>query len=354
MGESDQRPGMQVPSNQDSTSLISGSPCPLPDPGPRVDANLPKDCIHNTEYSQQPDKPHPLVMASVPADQQQNLDRSLPRLRCSNILRTGGLELSAVQRLMEPLDKAIDARSGRFSNTEFSTRVSNPAYRRNSTNDLAGCSCKHLLSGLRSHLPLRRDADALVSSYFARPHQIYPVIHEPTFRKQYVCLWQAQTTTPSPSDCSGICKQKSRGKTFPALVHIVLALATLFQSRSLGQNNQTADDYFRLAQEIDLLEIMDYEIGIELIQLCLLMGFYLPSTERYSKCWNIIGLTIRMAQSMGLHLSLDDARRKGLFPHQATQIECELRKRVWAACVLLDRYVLGKHLLDYMILSVIN
>lgn len=86
-----------------------------------------------------------------------------------------------------------------------------------------------------------------------------------------------------------------------------------------------------------MLDILDYEVGIELVQLGLLMGFYLQSTERFSKCWNITGLTIRMAQNMGLQLSLSEARRKELFTIHATQLDCEIRIRVWYGCVLLDR-----------------
>ncbi|KAK3897730.1 fungal-specific transcription factor domain-containing protein [Staphylotrichum tortipilum] len=94
-----------------------------------------------------------------------------------------------------------------------------------------------------------------------------------------------------------------------------------------------------MTQQVDLLDIIDEEVGIELVQLLLLMGFYLQSTEKFSKCWNITGLAIRMAQNMGLQLSPADARRRSLLTVSPTQLESEMRVRVWYGCVLLDREI---------------
>ena len=83
-----------------------------------------------------------------------------------------------------------------------------------------------------------------------------------------------------------------------------------------------------MAQQVDLLDIIDDEMGIELVQLLLLMGFYLQSTERFSECWNITGLAICMAQNMGLQLNPHEARRKGLLTSCPTQLESKIRIRV--------------------------
>lgn len=289
-----------------------------------------------------------ITTGSVPSDQQEfdNVDNGSrtsesPGFTTPNSHHAGGLELCGVERLMEPIDQAIDSRAGRMKPTEATNWPVNPASRVPRCSSVNDCSCGLLLGASRCRLPLRQHADDLVALYFARVHRIYPIIHERTFRKQYEYLWQlkARTASTSSSDCCGICKEKSRGKTFPAMVHAVFAMASLFESESPEQDTQRADDYFRLVQEIDLLDILDHEVGIELVQLGLLMGFYLQSTERFSKCWNITGLTIRMAQNMGLQLSIGDARRRGLFHLHATQLECEMRIRVWYGCVLLDRYV---------------
>ncbi|KAF4546151.1 uncharacterized protein LTHEOB_4148 [Lasiodiplodia theobromae] len=88
------------------------------------------------------------------------------------------------------------------------------------------------------------------------------------------------------------------------MLHAVFALATLtIDPASPGKNARRAEAFFRHTQAVDLLNVPDDEVGIELIQLGLLMGFYLQSTEKFSRCWNITYLTIRIAKNIGLELS---------------------------------------------------
>ncbi|KAK4647013.1 uncharacterized protein QC761_121810 [Podospora bellae-mahoneyi] len=202
------------------------------------------------------------------------------------------------------------------------------------------CSCDRLLGvgAAAWSLPLRRHADELVDLYFHRVHRAYPILHQPTFMGQYRQLWEpSQTNTGT---CSGLCRQKSLVKTFPATVNAVFALASWFApGPSTEENKVRASGFFNMTQKFDLLEIIDEEVGIESVQLLLLMGFYLQSTERFSKCWNITGLAIRMAQNMSLHMSAHDARKKGLLLCCPSQLEEEMRVRVWYGCVLLDREI---------------
>lgn len=250
------------------------------------------------------------------------------------------LEPCSVERLMRPIDRAVDLRKGpdiaAVNITAARPRDQNIV--RDPAAAVTRCSCDHLLGSTRWRLPLRQHADGLVTLYFTRVQRMYPILHEHTFRRQYECLWQSVSgTSAGTASCTGLCKQKNQGKIFPATVYTVFALASLFESGLQETNKLQAEDYFRLAQEVDLLEILDHEVMIELVQLGLLMGFYLQSTERFSKCWNITGLTVRMAQNMGLQLDLTEARRKGLFSPSPTQVDWEMRSRVWYGCVLLDR-----------------
>lgn len=250
-----------------------------------------------------------------------------------------GLEPCSVERLMRPIDRAIDMRKCHdIAVTTTPTRPGDENTSRDPPVAVTICSCDQLLGSTRWRLPLRQHAEELVTLYFTRVQRMYPILHERTFRRQYECLWQSVSgSKPGTAGCSGLCRHKNQGKIFPATVYTVLSLASLFESRNPETNIRQGEDYFRLAQEIDLLDILNCEVRIELVQLGLLMGFYLLSTERFSKCWNITGLTIRMAQNMGLQLDLNEARRKGLFAPNSTQVDCEMRSRVWYGCVLLDR-----------------
>ncbi|KAJ9632943.1 hypothetical protein H2204_007511 [Knufia peltigerae] len=202
------------------------------------------------------------------------------------------------------------------------------------------CSCHRLIDAGCWHLPLRRQADSLVAIYFARHARMFPVLHRPTFLKQYQAIWESRSDPHRSSPtCVGICKHKSRGKLFPATVNCVFALAALFSSRNPECNASRAAEFYRLAESIDVLELLNEEVGLELVQLNLLMAFYLQSTERFSKCWNMAGLALRTAQNMGLHFNVSEAHKRGLLPSFPTQVECEMRRRVWYACILLESEV---------------
>lgn len=252
-----------------------------------------------------------------------------PEVRCSTspvLSRKGHLEPAGVERLMRPIDQAL-------------TNNRAPAYRYATTTGTATpfCSCDALLANGQWSLPLRRQADELVRVYFTRVHRMYPIIHQPTFMRQYQRLWDP--ADHNPANCSGLCRKKNLHKAFPALVNAVFAMASLFGPHSPEHNSARATAFFNKTQKLDLLDIIDEEVGIELVQLLLLMGFYLQSTEKFSKCWNITGLAIRMAQNMGLQLSVQEAKTRGLLASQPTQLECEMRLRVWYGCVLLDREI---------------
>lgn len=251
----------------------------------------------------------------------------------------GQLEPCSIDRQMQPIYQALGTESCHNLPALLGPEVSLDA---GTSRIDAGCSCDQLLAGIRWKLPLRRHADSLIDLYFSRVHRIYPILHHYVFRRQYERLWQSATSITAPSRvnaCCRLCKQITLAKTFPATVYTVFALASLLDVGTPEQNTQQAAAFFLQMQEFNFLEVLEDEVGIELIQLGLLMGFYLQSTEQFSKCWNVTGLTIRMAQNMGLHLSLSEARKRGLFTPCATQLECEMRIRVWYGCVLLDRCV---------------
>lgn len=205
----------------------------------------------------------------------------------------------------------------------------------------ANCVCDQYLDTLCCDMPLRRQADALVEIFFGRHNRMFPILHKGKFMKQYQWLWQFDTGLQSNQEraCLQFCQQQSRLRIFPALLNAVFALGALFAYREPEHSIAKADSFFSKAWRFDLLEILDDEVGLEPIQLGLLMSLYLQSTERFSKCWNILGLTIRMAQNKGLQYDAVEARERGLVASCSPQLEREMRARLWYICVLLDTYV---------------
>jgi len=67
--------------------------------------------------------------------------------------------------------------------------------------------------------------------------------------------------------------------------------------------------------------------NLQIVQALLLMGNYLHSSNRPNRCWNVVGLGIRVALGLGLHIE----RNSGdLLDQQA-------RRRAWSGCVMMDR-----------------
>lgn len=72
-------------------------------------------------------------------------------------------------------------------------------------------------------------------------------------------------------------------------------------------------------------------------QALLLMGYREVGIGAMAQAWLYIGMAIRMAQDLGLHKRADRWTRDGslLF----SKIELQERRRIWAACIVMDKYV---------------
>ena len=163
-------------------------------------------------------------------------------------------------------------------------------------------------------LPPRRTADHLVDLYFKYVHTLFPWLHEPSFRAQYEGLWITQPDAASDDD-----------PLFYCLLNLVLALgcqfSTLFES-----SIHSGDTFFNRAKT--LLGFSIFDVGtLKVVQALLLMGIYLQSTNRPNRCWNVMGMGIRVAQGLGLHIE----------PSGGDLVERETRRRAWWGCVLMDR-----------------
>lgn len=69
---------------------------------------------------------------------------------------------------------------------------------------------------------------------------------------------------------------------------------------------------------------------LTLVQAMLLLSHYLQGTLELNECWNLVGLMVRSAISIGTHLNPTEDT-------SLTSIEREIRKRVWWGCYILDR-----------------
>ena len=199
------------------------------------------------------------------------------------------------------------------------------------------CSCMECLDTYCCDMPLRRQADAYVAVFFGRHNRMFPVLHEPTFMRQYEWLWTSDSH--QKQQCMGFCVRQSGMRLFLALVNAVFALGALWVGEASQHSISKAETFLSKVWQTDLLTLLVDEPGLEPIQIGILMSLHLQSMEKFSRCWNVLGLTVRIAQSKGLHLSAIEARRRGLLEGNATQLQREMRARIWGVCLLLDMYV---------------
>ncbi|EXJ71294.1 uncharacterized protein A1O5_05100 [Cladophialophora psammophila CBS 110553] len=168
-------------------------------------------------------------------------------------------------------------------------------------------------------LPSRLVADRLVDAYFKYRHPLNPYLHEGTFRQRYQRLWLSQ-------DLGGE-EATQQSLAWYGLVNLVFA----FGSDHANVTGRSAGDrsrYFKRAKTLLVAGLLQVST-IELVQALLLMGQYLHGALELNNCWTVIGLAIRTAQGLGLHL--DPAT------FTSDKIEQEVRKRVWWGCFVLDR-----------------
>jgi hypothetical protein len=246
-------------------------------------------------------------------------------------------ELQRLEELKRPIRQMID----QDENSNEDLLAVTPNQTISSSGTEAHCNCDSVVHKTQWFLPLRRVADSLMSTYFSKIHRIYPVLHQGSFRALYDRLWESAGSNSEQKavNCSGLCKQRKRGLLYAAILHAVFALASLFEPGCPRRNAARADEFFSRTQDLNFLDILGDEVDTGLVQLGVLMGFYLQATERFSKCWNVTSLTIGLAQTMGLHLADAQAKKRGFITTHLTQMDYEMRSRVWYGCVVLERYV---------------
>jgi transcriptional regulatory protein GAL4 len=159
-----------------------------------------------------------------------------------------------------------------------------------------------------------------IDAYFLYYHTTYPFLHEQTFRAQF------HGQIPRP-----------KGNVWPILLNTVLALGAW----CIGDEDSTTDDGYYREVNRHLHNTSVFEVGnLALLQALLLLSNYTQKGNKPNTGYNYLGLTVRMALSLGLHKE---------FPEwNISLLQREMRRRVWwgiyifdsGACVTFGRPVL--------------
>jgi hypothetical protein len=165
-------------------------------------------------------------------------------------------------------------------------------------------------------------------------HPLFPILHEPTFTAAYKKSWTSDqpishATPESISDNPG----EIREAIFFSTLNVLFALGTRFcSSIPSAEKETTSKRFYRRARLNFPYDVLDFS-SLPVLQMVLLQGVYLQSTTEVSRCWNVIGVAVRMAQSLAIHAEGTQGRKK-------TELECEMGRRLWWCCIVLDRSVI--------------
>ncbi|EME41620.1 C6 transcription factor-like protein [Dothistroma septosporum NZE10] len=173
-------------------------------------------------------------------------------------------------------------------------------------------------------LPRRRQADNFLLCFWEFIHPLFPVLHKPSFMLKYELLWVEDDSAQTGHE------SEAEEAIFTATLNLVFALGCKCSTQvDSTQKVSVADDFYQRSRQSYPFDILD-STSINLVQMLVLTAVYLQSTEHASRCWNSLGLAVRMGQSLGLHV--DHGSRKAV-----TQLELEMRRRIWHTCMNLDR-----------------
>ncbi|KAF5971920.1 hypothetical protein FBULB1_8970 [Fusarium bulbicola] len=172
-------------------------------------------------------------------------------------------------------------------------------------------------------LPDRQLADTLLGCFWDFIHPIFPILHRPSFSTMYDDLWK-QNISPAHRE-----KQTKDDVVFHAILNMALALGCQRSDQiSSEQRHKISDSFYRRPYRLVSIETLDFS-SLQIVQLLLLRAIYLHCTTYANRCWNMVGVALRVAQGLGLHLEQTALSKN--------QLQREMRRRVWHNCFALDR-----------------
>ncbi|CDM33122.1 Zn(2)-C6 fungal-type DNA-binding domain [Penicillium roqueforti FM164] len=166
-------------------------------------------------------------------------------------------------------------------------------------------------------LPSEERTWDLIQQFFQKTGQLLPFIHESSFCETYRQMK----------------RENSKGvrRTWLGLLNIILAISTSLSAKDnipAEIRIQQSDIYYQRANSLCDRESRR-NASLEMVQYLLILGQYLQGTQKSVQAWTTHGLAISVAYQLGLHS-----------PHANqgfSSLECEIRKRTWFGCILLDR-----------------
>ncbi|KAL7268301.1 hypothetical protein RUND412_009080 [Rhizina undulata] len=162
-------------------------------------------------------------------------------------------------------------------------------------------------------LPPKELADELLNAFFVTIHSSFPIVLKQLFMKQYEAFFQCFYPPGS-------------SKRWLAMLNLMFAIGALYGREVDASWKEETESghlkYFARARILSLDEGSIFEMAdLQQVQVIGLAGVYLVASNQTNRAWNVIGLAIRYAQTLGLNLRNDVP--------DLDEVEKEMRIRMW-------------------------
>lgn len=164
----------------------------------------------------------------------------------------------------------------------------------------------------RPVLPPKHVSDHLLRSYYTSIHAVIPILHWPTFEREYDHIYKEGSLQRVPP-------------VWTSLLFAVLAVGSLFSSESSILREQKGKDF--IEKSLALIDLWNDEFVIDHARAAILTSIFLTEMNLKSAAWTWLASAVRISQDIGLH------SETGPWP----TIEGEMRKRVWWGVYAVER-----------------
>jgi hypothetical protein len=134
----------------------------------------------------------------------------------------------------------------------------------------------------------------MIENFWMQGIALYPFLSRSSFSTAYQLLWTGER--PLIDQTMTYC-----------VLNVIFAIVSQFSHDIPLEMRESTEVYFQRAMHLLHIELLGTG-SLQLIQALLLMGMYLQSTDIPHYCWVLIGIAIRVAQGLGLHLGETTAR----------------------------------------------
>ena len=165
----------------------------------------------------------------------------------------------------------------------------------------------HIASAVPSAIFSSSQLEPFIDGYFQTYHVSYPIVHEATFRAQFM------EVIPRP-----------KTKAWQVLLHIVATLGSFCSSLTAPEIDVALFEATKARLSIDMLETGN----LTLVQALTLMSNYVQKRNKPNSGYNYLGLAKRMAMGIGLHKEFPVWHSRPMW--------LEMRRRVYWCLYIFD------------------